>query len=95
VAAVRSTEAAAREALLAAQRDQQALTIELGAVRTELDVARAEIEVALDAKRQAETAALAQVEAAKATALLALEMAERFQNVPGLRGKILKRLARY
>ena len=94
VAAVRVTEAAALEALVAAQQHGQVLTTELGAVRAELDVARAEIEVTLDARRQAEMAALAQVEAAKAAVALALEMAERFQKAPGLRGRAIRWLAR-
>ena len=94
VAAVRVTEAAACKALVAAQQHGEVLTTELGAVRAELDVARAEIEVALDARRQAETTALAQVEAAKAEAALALETAERFQKAPGLRGRASRWLAR-
>ena len=94
VAVVRVMEATAREALVVAQQHGQVLTTELGAVRAELDVARAEIEVALDARRQAETASLAQVEAANATTMLALEKVERLQNLPGLRGKIVKWLAR-
>lgn len=93
VVAVRDAEAAVREALLVVQQDRQVLATELDAVRTELDVARAEIEVALDAKRQAETAALAQVEAAKAEAALALARAERFQKVSGLRGLLVRWLA--
>lgn len=83
----RVEEAAASKALLVAQEHGQALT-------AELDVARAEIEVALDAKRQAETAALAQVEAAKIEAAQALATAERFQKAPGLRGKVIRWLAR-
>lgn len=94
VAAVRATEAAAREALVAAQQHGQVLTTELGAVRAELDVARAEIEVVLDTKRQAETAALAQVEAAKIEVALVLATAERFQKVSGLRGRAIRWLAR-
>ena len=94
VVAVRSMEAVASEALLAAQRDRQSLATELDAVRTELDVARAEIEVTLDAKRQAETAAVAQVEAAKAEAALAQAAAERFQKASGLRGRAIRWLAR-
>ena len=90
VAAVRVTEAVAREALMAAQQHGQVLTTELDAVRAELDVARAEIEVALDAKRQAETAALAQSETAKAAAALALAAADQLQKMPGLRGKIVR-----
>jgi len=91
----------ARETLVAAQQHEQSLTTELGAVHVkldaahaELDVARAEIEVVLDAKRQAETKAVAQVEAAKAEAALALATAERFQKAPGLRGRTIRWLAR-
>ena len=94
MAAAKLTEAATREALVVVQQHEQALTTELGAVRAELDVARAEIEVALDAKRQAEAAALAQVETAKAAAVSALEAAERFQKVSGLRGRVIRWLAR-
>lgn len=93
--------AAAREMLAAMQQHEQSLTTELGDIRVkldaahaDLDVARAEIAVALDAKRQAQTAALAQVEAAKAAAALALEVAERFQKAPGLRGRVIRWLAR-
>lgn len=85
--AARIAEAAACEALLVSQEHGQTLT-------AELDVARAEIEVALDAKRQAETAALVQVEVAKAEATLALATAERFQKAPGLRGRAIRWLAR-
>ncbi len=91
----------AREMLVAAQEHEQSLTTELGTIHVKLDaahaelnVARAEIEVALDAKRQAETAALAQVEAAEVKAALALETAERFQKAPGWRGRIVRWLAR-
>lgn len=91
----------AREMLVAAQQHEQSLTAELGAIHVkldaahaELDVARAEIEVVLDAKRQAETAALAQIEAAKVEAALALEEAKKFQKIPGLRGWVVKRLTR-
>ncbi len=80
-------EAAACKALLVAEERGQVLT-------AELDVARAEIEVALDARRQAETAALAQVEAAKAEAALAQATVERFQKASGLRGKAIRWLAR-
>ena len=90
LAATRLTEAAGREALVAAQQHEQALTTELGSVRAELDVARAEIEVALDAKHQAEAAALSQVEAAKVTAVLTLAEVERFQKVPGMRGRVVR-----
>ena len=93
--------AAAREMLVAAQQHEQSLTAELGAIHVkldaahaELDVARAEIEVALDAKRQAEAAALAQVEAARAEAVLSLAKAERFQKAPGLRGRAIRWLVR-
>ncbi len=79
-------EAVASEALLAAQAREEVLA-------AELDVARAEIEVALDAKRQAETSALAQVQAAKIEAALAQATAERFQKAPGLRGRVIRWLA--
>lgn len=85
--AARIAEAAAFKALLVAQEHGQTLT-------AELDVARAEIEVARDAKLQAETAALAQVGAARTEAALALATAERFQKVSGLRGKAIRWLAR-
>ena len=83
----RHAEGAASEALLAAQARE-------GVLAAELDVARTQIEVALDAKRQAETAALAQVEAARAEATLAQAVAGRFQKAPGLRGQLMRWLAK-
>jgi hypothetical protein len=92
---------AAREMLEVAQQHEHSLTDELGAIhvklnaaQAELDVARAEVQVALDAKRQAETAALVQVETAKAEAALAQATAERFQKASGLRGRAIRWLAR-
>lgn len=99
--ATQATAVTAREMLVAAQQHEQSLMTELGAIHlkldaahAELDVARAEIEVGLDAKRQAEAKALAQVEAAEAMAAVALATAERFQKVPGIRGKIIKWFAK-
>jgi len=86
-AAARIAEAAACEGLLAAQQHGQTLA-------TELEAARTEIESIRGAGHQAEVAALAQVEAAKATAALALATAERFQKASGLRGKAIRWLAR-
>ena len=83
----RHAEEAASEALLAAQARE-------GVLAAELDVARAEIEVALDAKRQTETAALAQVEVAKAETALLQAIVERFQKISGLRGKAVRWLTR-
>lgn len=83
----RHAEAAASEALLAAQARE-------GVLAAELDMARTEIEAAVDARRQAETTALAQVEAAKTEAALAKATAERFQKAPGLRGRAIRWLAR-
>lgn len=94
VAAVRIAEAAACEALVVAQAHGRVLAAELDATRADLDVARTEIEALRDTKRQADTTALAQIEAAKATAALALAAAEQFQKAPGLRGKVIRWLAR-
>lgn len=92
---------AVREMLTAEQQHGLSLTTELAATHAklnaahaELDVARAEIEVVLDGRHQAETAALAQVEAAKAEAALAQATAERFQKASGLRGRAIRWLAR-
>ena len=86
-AIARIEETVSAKALLVAQEREQVLT-------AELDVARAEIEAALNAKRQAEVAALAQVAAAKAAAALALEAVERFQKTPGLRGWIIRNIVK-
>jgi ribonuclease D len=100
-AAARMEEALASEALVRAQQHEQVLAAELGIIRVELDAtcaeldaARTEIETARGGARQAEAAALAQVEAAKATAALALAAAERFQKAPGLRGRAVRWLVR-
>ncbi len=76
---------------------------------TESDAARTKIEAAREAGRQAAVAVQAQVEAARqaqedaARALRVAEgaaaeeargEAERFQKAPGLRGRIVRRLAR-
>jgi len=90
----RIAETAACEALVVAQQHGLVLAAELDATRTELAVARAEIEAVRDTGRQAETAALAQAEAAEAKALLALATVEQFQKVPGLRGRAIRWLAR-
>lgn len=101
VAAAKTAEAAACEALLIAQQHGQALAaeldvarVDLNVIRAERDAAQAEVEAVQSAKHQVETAALAQVEAAKATAALALEAAERFHRAPGLRGKAIRWLVR-
>jgi hypothetical protein len=94
VAAARIAETAACEALVVAQQHGRVLAAELDATRAELAVARTEIEAVQDAGRQAETTALAQVEAADAKAALALATAERFQKAPGLRGRAIRWLAR-
>lgn len=89
--------ATAREMLTAVQQHEQSLTTELGDIRIKLDaahvdlnIARTEITKVLDTKRQVETAALAQVEAAKAEAAQALETAQRFQKISGLRGWMVR-----
>lgn len=83
----RHAEAVASEALLAARAREEVLA-------AELDVARAEIEAALDGRRQAETAALAQVQAAKTETAMALEEARKHQIIPGLRGWVVRRLTK-
>jgi len=85
--AARTAEAATSKALLVAQEHGQVLT-------AELDAARAEIKVVLDAKRQAETTALAQMGIAKTETALALAAAERFQKAPGLKGMMARWLVR-
>lgn len=92
---------AACRMLAAAQQHEQSLTAELGAIHVkldaahaELDAARAEIRVMLDGRHQAETAALVQLEAARAEAALAQVTAERFQKVSGLRGRAIRWLVR-
>lgn len=85
--AARVAEAAACEALLLAEERGQVLA-------AELEAARAEIETARDGACQAELAALAQVEAARTAAALALEAVERFQKAPGLRGQAIRWLTR-
>lgn len=86
-ATARAAETVACEGLLVAQQCSQVLA-------AELEAARAENEALRDARRQAETAALAQVEEAKAAAVLALATVEQFQKAPGLRGKAIRWLAR-
>lgn len=99
--AAQAEAAIAREMLAAVQQHEQSLTTELSDIRIKLDAAHADLDIAragiaeaLDAKRQAETTALAQVEAAKAEAAQALETAERFQKARGLRGRAIRWLAR-
>lgn len=83
----RHAEAAASEALLEARAREEVLA-------AELDVARAEVEVARSAKHQAETVALAQVQAAKAETAMALEEAKQSRMIPGLRGWVVRRLTK-
>ena len=98
--AARSAEMAARAALTEAEQRRQVLA-------AELDAARAEGEVARESGRQAEAAAVARAEiaeqargaimgelrAAEAAAAQARAEAERFQEMPGLRGRVVRWLA--
>lgn len=84
---VRAAEASARAAFTAAEQHGRALAIEL-------DAARAGVEAAREAERQARTAALARVAAAESAAAQARAEAERFQKTPGLRGRVIRWLAR-
>ncbi len=99
--AARAAEALARAELAQAGQREQALAAELKAARAEGAAAR-------DAGRQAEAAAVARAEAAEraqeatAGALRAAEAAaaqarteaERFRQAPGLRGRVVRWLAR-
>lgn len=98
--AARSAEMAARAALTEAEQRRQVLA-------AELDAARAEGEAARESGRQAEAAAVARAEtaeqargaimgelrAAEAAAAQARAEAERFQEMPGLRGRVVRWLA--
>lgn len=99
--AARAAEAAARTALTEAEQHRQVLA-------AELDTARAEGEAAREAGRQAEAAVVARAETAEqAREAIAAELrvvetaaaqaradAERFQNVPGMRGRVVRWLVR-
>lgn len=96
-AAARAAEAAARDALTKAEQRGQALA-------AELDTVRAEGEMAWETERQATTAAVARAEAAEQAreaiagelrvaetiAVQAQAEAERFRQVPGLRGRMVR-----
>jgi len=85
--AARGAEAAACAALAEAEQQRQALA-------AELDVVHAENRVAQEASRQAIVAALARAEAAETAAAQARAEAGWFQQAPGLRGRVVRWLAR-
>ena len=101
VAAARAGEASARAALALAEQHEQALVVELDAARASAEAAQqagcqAEV-IALAQVKQAEQAredALDQLRTAEAAAAQARAEAERFWQVPGLRGRMVRWLTR-
>lgn len=99
--AAQAEAAAARRMLAATQQHEQSLTAELGAIHLKLDAAhadlnaaRAEIELALSAKRQAETRAIEELEIAKAKTAMAMVELEQYQKTSKLKAKIINWLVK-
>ncbi len=93
-AAARAAEAEARTALAEAEQRGQALAAELDAAREAGRQAEAAAVARADAAEQAREAAVDELRATEALAAQARAEVERFQKAPGLRGRVVRWLAR-
>jgi hypothetical protein len=99
--AARGAEMAVRAALTEAEQRRQVLAAELDAARTESEAAReagrqaeAAAVVRAETAEQAREAIMGELRAAEAAAAQARADAERFQEAPGLRGRMARWLVR-
>ncbi len=92
--AAKAAEAEARAALAKAEQHGQALAAELDAARETGRQAEAAAMARAEAAERARKAAVDELRAAEALAAQARVEAERFQKVPGLRGRVVRWLAR-
>lgn len=92
--AARAAEAEARTALAEAERRGRELAAELGAAREAGRQAEAAAVARADAAERAREAAVDELRAGETLAAQARAEAERFQKAPGLRGRVMRWLAR-